>query len=352
MNNSHVEANDMPDPTASWLTPFENTFLRLSKNAVIRQVIGPIDAPNHKRGQPLVGLSWQDFVADFAANDAKAGLLALWEAAAEGKVAPEHCPATVPFKAGVTAQLRTLRHEPEIGYAVRLASSLQCSLDTVIGAHTLNASNNLLQLSQSISRGVYGPLTDAQVKSVRSIVTLAETLDQFFNDLRVEITAPSTQAPMPYALDEILTFEIQEFSTVRRISTHKLGLTADLPGEKRVYCYSDVRAVFKRILKTLLENLSARTQISVSTAATDNKDIVRATISYHTTKPELLTTETLHPIPLIAAERFQTTSSLQQLLTRAQSYLSPVNGQVWAEPVTDDSDYTMCINIELPRWRD
>lgn len=340
-------------PTEYWIQPFGEVFIGLDGAARIRRVLGVLDMPDEAPVAQLQGLEWASFVERFAAADARPGLMHLWAAVVEQRVAPPHYPPAVPFQPCIAAQLRPVENDPVIRYALHLTSAIQCNLDTVIGTHTLKASQHLIQLSRSTFRGVYGPLTDPQVKAVGSIVTLSETLNELLNDLRTEIAAPAKMAPLAHPINELLKFSAHEFATVRRITTHELNVHSEFPTPAHVYCYLNLRDVVRGILETLLSGLTARTTIRITTPPEQlPADTVPVTIAYHTKESSLHAGETIKPLDLFSPERFQSITTLQRMITTLQAHLRPVAGCVWAEPVTGDSGHTTRICLVLPRWRD
>ncbi len=352
MGANQTPPNEDTPNTARWIQPFGDVFIGLDEAAVIRHVIGVMDKPADSPAPQVRGLSWTSLIEQFAAAEARPGLLHLWAAVAEQRVAPSHYPPAVPFQPGTVAQLRPVENDPVIRYALHLAPAVQCNLDTLIGTHTLKASQHLIQLSRSAFRGVYGPLTDPQVKAFSSIVTLSETMSELLNDLRTEITAPTTMAPLAHPVSELLNFSTHEFTTVRRISTHELGVRSEFPTPARVYCYAGLRHVVHNVIETLLSGLTARAVVTITTPPELPDDTVPVTLTYHTKETALHTDKILKPLDLFAAERFQPLNTLQRLITTLQSHIRPIAGYVWAEPMTSDSAYTTRICLVLPRWQD
>lgn len=340
-----------PAETDRWIAPFGDRFIGLDENATIRRAIGAFTIPPATGIEHLHGLPWRDFVTHFAAPDAQAGLRHLWHAIAEARVAPDFWPAVVPFAAEAVARLRRVSGDPDITYAVHIQPALQCSLDTLIGTQTPDATQRLIQLAQNLARGMHGPLTDSQVETVNTITTLSEAIDRLLDDLRTAITMPATQAPLPHAVNTLLAFAEHDFAAIRRISVQRLGLRVDLPDDVRVYCYPAMRDVVRGILERLLEGIEAQSTITL-TSQQETSDTVRIAIAYNARTPALYSTSPVHPLDLGDAARFQPSTVLQRLVTTAQAHVSPVNGQVWAKPTRDDDAHNMQIGIILPRWKD
>lgn len=347
----HTQSHDEnPPQTGRWIAPFGDVFIGLNNAAVIRRVIGAVEIPSTLEALQIHGLTWSEFVKHFAAADAQVGLQHLWLAVAEQHVVPAHWPAVVPFKPGVVVRLRAVDGDPIINYACHLAPAEEHNLDVLIGAQTLNVTQHLIQLSQNVFRGVHGPLTDSQVKAVRGIVTIAETVNHLLHDLRTEVIAPANTAPLPYPLKELFTFSTRNFPTIRRITTHELSLTSTLTDEVKVYGYRTVRDITRRMLETLLGGIVPRSAITI-TNTIQTEGTVQVTITYQAQEPALRAAQRIVPVPLFAVERFQAASPLQGLITTMQSFVAPTNGQVWAEPVPDKPN-TMQVCICLPHWRE
>lgn len=337
-------------PIGSWLSTFGDIFIGLDDAAVIRRVVGSIDFPTDLDMLQAQGMAWHDFVEHLASEDAKPGLRHLWLAIAKQHVAPAYWPTVVPFKPGIVARFRAVDSDPNICYVCHLAPAAPPNLDALIGSQTLGITQHLVQLCQNVFRGVHGPLTDSQVNALRGILTIAETLNHLLHDLRTAIIAPTRTAPLPYPLAELFTFTISDFTGIRRVATHELGLTATLTPDIMVYGYRPIRDIMRQLLETLLGNILTRSAI-VITNTVDKPDAVQVTVTYQTQEPALRTTQRINPIPLLDAERFQITSTLHYLITTMQSYVAPVNGQVWAAPVPGRDD-TMHVCVSLPRWQD
>ncbi len=340
-----------PAETGHWIAPFGERFIGLDETATIRRVIGSFNISPPSDTDRLPGLSWREFVTHFAAADAQEGLLSLWAAVAEGRVAPDFWPAAVPFAPGTIARLRRVTNHPIIHYAAHIQPALQCDLDTLIGAQTPDATQRLIQLSQSVSRGAHGPLTDSQVKAINMIVTLSEALDQLLSDLRTALVTPAVQAPLPHAVNTLFAFGKQEFTTIQRIGTQQLNLVSDLPDGVRVYCHYTVRDVVREILQQLFEGIEAQSAIRI-TCHSDSADTVQIAIMYSARTPSLSSMEPVRPLDLGTPERFRASNAVQRLVTAAQAHVRPVNGQVQATPVTGDDAHNMQVAITLPRWKE
>ncbi|MCD4686754.1 MAG: hypothetical protein K8S97_12535 [Anaerolineae bacterium] len=339
-----------PSQAGSWIAPFGDVFIGLDDTAVIRRVVGNIDTPAGPDKLQVQGLTWLEFVEHFATEDTKSGLRHLWLAIAEQRVAPIYHPSVVPFKPGVVARLRAVDGDPIVSYACHLTPAETRSLDALIGPQTPGVTQHLIHLIQNVFRGVHGPLTDSQVNAMRGILTIAETVNHLLHDLRTEVIAPTHIAPLPHSLAELFTFSTRDFADIRRIVTHELRLTSTLADDITIYSYPTVRDIMRRILETLLGGIIARTAITITSASHD-ADNVQVTITYQTQEPALRAEQHIDPIPLLAADRFQVASTLQCLITTMQSYVTPVNGLVWAAPVPDKVD-TIQVCIILPRWQD
>jgi peptidoglycan hydrolase-like protein with peptidoglycan-binding domain len=342
--------DENPPQTGGWIKPFGEVFIGLNDAAVIRRVIGAVDIPPDLDALQIQGLTWLEFVKHFAAEDTQTGLHHLWMAVAEQHVAPAYWPTVVPFKPGVVARLRAVIGDPIINYVCHLSPAEEHDLGVLIGPQTLDVTQQLIQLSQNVFKGVHGPLTDSQVKAMRGIVTIAETVNHLLHDVRTEVIAPATTAPLPYPLRELFTFSTRDFPTLRRITTHELRLISTLPEHIKVYSYRTIRDITRRMLETLLGGINARTAITI-TATVHENDTVQVIFTYQSSEPALRAEQRITPITLFAAERFQAATTLLRLITTMQSHIAPIHSQVWAAPVADTSD-TMQVCISLPYWRD
>jgi hypothetical protein len=335
--------------SGSWIKALGDVFLGLNSSAVIRRVIGHVDIVPGLAIKHIVGLTWQEFVEQYADETARKGLRYAWLAMAEARVASAHWPSYLPFKPGMVARLRPVQDDPIVSFAIHIATRIEQEFNTVIGEHALDTVDRLTRLIRRLDSGVTGPLTDPQVKDVESILALAETAQQLLEDLCAATLVPAAVAPLPQTLDRLLTFAPNDFAS-RRMETQRLSLSYQYP-KKIVYCQPTLRERVKQTLHTLLGSISPQTTITIAQADPIDEHTVRIEIRYHSLSPELLVNERIDPKPLVTAERLQTQRVIERLVNATQAHLNPVSGQVWAEPCQSATS-TACIVLILPIWKE
>ncbi len=337
-------------PQERWIQSFGSVYLGLDEAGTVRRVLGTLSQFTAATA-PLDGLRWADVVTRFAHDDARSGLLHLWRAVAERRVAPHYWPIYVPFRPGVIARLREVVGDPSVRYAVHLSPTVHCELETLIGSHMLEAMQRLVEVSQNTYRGVYGPLTDQQVEAVGEVLRIGEAVGRLLDDLHRAMTAPATVAPLPYPTPTLFAFTERDFPALRRIQTHRLYIWPELSAEERVYCHASVREAVQHILSALLPIIEPQSGITITSVTTDDPATAQVNILYRTQAPALLSDARVEPLTLKAAARFQPMPHLQQLITTAAAHVAPVHGRVWAEPARSETA-TMRISFVLPRWQE
>lgn len=332
----------------TWIRPFGDVFLGVERDGRIQHVVGDATMMLAVPAEQVVGMSWADFVERHADSIAREGLLAAWQAMMEGYVAAEHWAVFLPFKTGVVCRLRLLDDTARGPLAVHLSVGEECNLDAMVSTQMLDAVDRLVRLSQQVFRGQVGPLTDAQVKEVGTILSHADYMQQMLTDMRAEMWMPSTLPPLPQALADLLTFAERDFRE-RRVTTHRLGIDYAWSAVE-VYCHADLRGVVKQILQTLFLAVTAETQVTLTDSGERFDDTVRVTIRYHSDELELRVNRYVEPLALSDPGRLRALTPLQRLVTSAHACLKPVAGRAWAEPDEGD-DATAAIVLVLPRWR-
>lgn len=340
--------NEVPQPGA-WIRSFGEVFIGLSREAQICGVLGAAAISPELQIREIEGLTWPVFVERYAHPAAQAGLHCLWQAVAQGAVAPEYWPPMVPFSPGVVARLRPVTEDPGVCFAVHLASAQQARIDPVLSGTLHDALSRLAMLSQSISRGVHGPLTDSQVRAIGAVQTLAENVSQLLNQLRAEFTAPAASAPLPHAVHTLLNFSTADFSSIRRVKTHQLRIAVDLPDDLQSYCHASLRDGIRHVLGVLLGAISERSAIRVWAEDLPRERAIRLTIAYQTKERGLCSSVRVEPVSWRAAHLARSSSTLQQLVNALQAHLLPGAGRVWAEPAHDRPEEMQLCAI-LPRW--
>lgn len=336
-----------PPETGTWIKPLGDVFLGLNDSAVIRRVIGVIDILPSINARQIQGLTWQEFVTQYAAESAQEGLNYAWMAMARGHVDARYWPPYLPFKPGIMARLRPVENDPIISFAVHLATDAQYDyLDAIIGKLLNDAMNRLVRMSHQVFRGVPGPLTDQQVKEIGTIVTAAERAQQILEDLRAAVFVPAVSAPLPRSLKEYLAFDEGNFMD-RRAETQRITIHHNLSGEK-AYCPPDTREMIERIISTLLGAVTPESVITLSDRLNDTAAAIEIVIRYHTAEIDLTVSDRIDPLALSSPDRFGPTRTIERLVTAAQARLTPVNGRAWAETC---QDATGCIILSLPHWR-
>jgi hypothetical protein len=332
----------------AWLHPFIDVFLGLDNAGVIRRIIGPCESLLGFPAAAIQGTTWEDFIRRYAAVSSQTGLRYAWLAVTQHCVAPDHWPASLPFKPGIMARLRPVNQDPAVSFALHLAPSPDHNLDVLLGENTLETVQRLTALSQHVFRGADGPLTDPQVKDIGSILDSAEFIQQLLEDMHAEIVRPLVSAPQPHSISELFTFSESEFSD-RRAQTHLLSIHADLP-DVLVYCQEDLRDLVQRILHQLIANITVESAITLTTRPGDNDQTLWFEIHFHSLESELRVERPIHPLEFLDPTQFDRTHMIERLVTTAQAYLRPVKGQVWAEPVAEP-DATARIVLVLPCWK-
>ncbi len=328
----------------TWLKPVGEVFLGLNTSAVIRRVVGVIEIVPGLAALQLQGLTWQQFVKHYADETAQAGLNAAWIALAERRVAPAYWPPYLPFKTGVIVRLRPIEDDPIISFVAHLSTAGEYDLlNTLIGTHLLDVMDRTVRIGQHLYKGVDGPLTDLQVKSIGGIITSAEHTAQLLEDLRAAVLLPAKASPQPHTLSSLLTFSARDF-VHHRITTHQLTIRAELSTDA-VYCHGTIRDVVRHTLDILLAAIAPQTAIVISSAA--REDTIQIQIDYSTLEPTLQVAQRIEPLALTDPARLDTMSTIQRLVTAAQACLKPVNGRAWAEPHQDCAR----IVLVLPCWK-
>lgn len=332
----------------TWIKPFNEVFLGLDQGGVIRRVFGMAEAVLGISPDQISGSTWTEFIEKYASDPARLGLKHAWLAVAEQRVMAEHCPAYFPFKHGVSIRLRRVQDEPGLSLVAHLSTDTGCGLDSLIGQSVLDAMDHVVRLNQHMFRGVDGPLTDKQVKEVGSAISGAANVKQLLEDLRSEVFSPFVVAPLPYTLSELLAFSGHDFSS-RRVATHQLTIRCNWSAE-RVYCYSMLRDVVRRLLEALISGVAPQSTITLSDRLDEQEQVVRAEIRYFSQEPSLVVERRMEPLALSDPARFGPVRPIQSLVTTIQSCLRPVGGKVWVEPCPEENAMA-CIRITLPRWR-
>jgi hypothetical protein len=311
---------------------------------VIRRVVGAVDLIPSLGVLQLQGLTWPQFVEHYADDSAREGLNAAWLAMAEKCVAPAYWPPHLPFKPGVIARLRPLENDPIISFVVHLSTAGDYDLlNNLIGTYLLNGIERTVRVSQNMFRGMDGPLTDRQVKSLRGVISHAEHTRALLEDLRAAVLLPAATAPLPHPLQHLLAFSLRDFN-LRRITTQRLALHSTLSAET-VYCYAEIRDVMQRMIGALLAGIAAESAITVTD--TVQPDTVRIDIAYRSQETSLQTTQRIEPLDLSDLSHWESMGVVQRWVTAAQARLKPVNGRAWAEPHPDAAHLVLV----LPRWK-
>ena len=332
-----------------WTHPFGSAFLGLDRAGVVRRGSGTVPiTPDHLLiAAQLTGQTWQDIIAQQAANSARDGLRDLWQATAGGYVAPDYWPDSVPFSPGLIAQLRAVNDDP-VAFTIHLASETGCKLDTAIGSHPLEALQRAIRLSRHVQRGTDGPLTDLQVKDIDSIVHNLERTWQFLDDLQTEVLTPTVTAPVPQPVAQLLAFSESSFAN-HRIITHRLSIQDNLSAET-VYCHPAIRDNVKHIINTLLGIIAAESAITLSDHVNDQDRVVEVGIHFRSSEPNFDITGRIEPLALSDPARFEAMPPVLHLVTSAQSRLAPVRGRAWADTCSDALN-AACIHLRIPRWQ-
>lgn len=351
MNTRPSAPDENPPQTGSWIAPFGDAFIGLNREGIIRRVIGAIAIPPAFPFLQVQGLTWQEFIQHFADPAAHAGLEALWQAVAGGAVAEAYWPPMVPFKTGTVVRLRPVAEDSIVAYAAHLALAAQAHLDTLITSTLQDAAYRLVGLSQSISRGVHGPLTDSQVCAIGTILTLSQNVSQVLDSVRTEFTAPTTSAPLPHDLAALLAFTLNDFDSIPRIRTHQLRLESALPSGTQVYCYAALRDVVRHALTVLLGAINAETAIVLRLQVLDPERAVQLQLEYQTQEPALSSSERLQAVNWRQTQPVNPSTALQQLVNALQSYVYPLGGRAWAEPLAQAEPSAMQLCVVLPRWK-
>ena len=337
-----------PSDSGLWLRPLGDVFLGLNPSGVIRRASGALDmAPTLPVAQ-IQGLSWQEFVAHYADDSARRGLIYAWQAMAEQRVAPAHWPPYFPFMPGIIVRLRSLEGDPIMSFVAHLSTATDYNLlDDIIETHALDTLSRVVRVTQQLFRGVTGPLTDLQVKDVGHILNNADCARQLLADLRAEVLLPATVAPLPHPLADLFAFSEQDFSN-RRVITHRLAIRRELPSDA-VYCHAALREIVRRILDTLLSGIETQSAILISASADEAGGTVQVRFDYRSHEPALRLNQRVEPMTLTDPARFENASIIRRLVTAAQACLKPVKGRAWAEP-SQTPDTTGRIALILPCW--
>lgn len=330
----------------TWIKSLGDVFLGLNTSAIIRRVIGVIEILPDLQIKQIQGLSWQEFIRQYADESAQEGLRHAWLAMSERRVAPAYWPSYLPFKSDIIARLRPVDDDPIVAFAVHLSRYSQYDLNTTISNQLLETADRLTRLIRRLYSGVNGPLTDLQIKDVSRILNHAECAHQLLEDLRASMLAPATVAPHPLPLERLLTFSESDFAS-RRFQTHRLSLNYRCT-PLTVYCQPTIREMVKRLLHTLIAGITAQSAITVATAANTDEHVAQIEITYHSPVPDLVVKEAIDPTPLNAPERLQPKRTIEQLVNTAHAHLTPVNGRARAEPRPGDA---ACIVLILPIWK-
>jgi hypothetical protein len=331
----------------TWIKPFGEIFLGLDDSGIIRRAVGVLGVPELSAAQ-VEGLSWQDFIAQHAAESALDGLKTIWLAMTERRVAAEHWPPYLPFCSGVKVRLCQVENDPVVSFAAHLSPSRECDLEALIGQHMLEATDRLVRISQRVFRGINGPLTDLQVREVGGILNYAEYLQQTLEDVRAEFLVPATTPPQPHPLNELLSFRERDFPGQRRFVTHQLILDCQW-SPAVVYCLVTIRDVVRRVIYALIAGVTSESIIALSDSGESDAPTVQVEIRYHSQEPALRVTEPIEPVALSDPGRFQPTRAIERLVTTAHACLKPVKGRAWAEPCQDVGASARMVLV-LPRW--
>ena len=331
----------------SWLKPLGDTFLGLDSNAAIRHVIGVIEIAPDVTITHLQGLKWLEFVEKYAEASAQEGLRYGWQAIAEQQLAPIYWPLYFPFKPGVIARIRPVTDDPDVAYVVHLSTDARYAhLNTLLGQNLATALARTVKLGNHVYRGVPGPLTDLQVQTLSEIVRHAGLTEQLFEDLRAQILLPATQAPIPQPLRELLHFCHQDFAS-RRAKTHQIRIECSF-SDAAVYCSPGLREVVKRILISLIDSVVENSTITMTDELTAEDQAVRLMIRYRTQEPNMRVTQTIDPLALDDARRFEKPRLIERLVSATHARLLPVSGAAWAEPLKAGG---VQIVMVIPRWK-
>jgi hypothetical protein len=338
-----------PPETGSWIKPLGDVFLGLNTSAVIRRVIGVIEILPTLNAKQIQGLTWQEFVTQYADEPAQKGLEMAWLAMAKDHIDQRYWPAYLPFKSGIMARLRPVEDDPIVSFVVHLSTDARYdNLEAIVSTLLGDAMSRLVRTGQQVFGGINGPLTDRQVKDMGAIVGLAEQARQLLDDLRVAIFAPAISAPLPHPVREIFGFKRADFRH-RRVETHRLTIQCQLSNAV-VYCQPDLRNAVQRALNALMDHVLPESAINITDTANTDMRAVELAIQYCTGEPELQVTERVEALPLRDPARFRQMSLIQRLVTGLQSHISPVNGLVWADTCPEEN-VTGQIVVRLPHWR-
>lgn len=344
----NVSSQANSDDLGVWIKPFDVCFLGLHSDGTVRHVLGPVDTILTQPPAQILGLSWSTLVERYADEPVRRGLNYAWQAIAGQGVAPAYWPPYLPFRSGVSACLRPVQDDPIIAFAAQLSTQVGCRLDDLFGHSMTQVMERVVRLGQHVFRGIDGPLTDKQVKEVGSVVGYTENLKQLLEDMRSELFAPLTVAPIPLSLSNLLTFSERDFSN-RRVVTHQLSIHCQW-SSVTVYCYPAVRDTVRRLLESLVVGIALQSAIKLSDHVENQDQTVRVEIRYRSQEPALQVDHRIEPLALFDPARFGPVKPIQGLVTAAQSCLKPVNGQVWAEPCQAE-DANASIVLLLPRWQ-
>lgn len=330
-----------PPEAGAWLKPFDDVFLGLDASAVIQQVVGMIDPGP---GSAVQGLTWPQFVQQYAHESFREGLKIAWIAMAEKRVAPPHWSHVLPFKAGMIVRLRPIEGDPGLSFAAHLSTAGAYNLlNTLFGIHLFDAMDRTVHIGQHLYRGVDGPLTDLQVKTIGEMINCAGYTRQLLKDLRAAVLLPAVATPLPYSLRSLLAFSSQDFSN-RRITTQQLAIHSDLAAEA-VYCHDSIRDVIRHVLEMLFTAITPQTTITVSSTVEEDNVLVK--VEYISQEPAFLVDRRFELLELSDPARPESMTTIQRLVMGAQACLKPVGGRAWAEPDRG----IMRLALVLPRWK-
>jgi hypothetical protein len=337
--------------SCDWLSVFDDIFLGIDDEAIIRQVIGRIDRLGEHSPDAIKGQSWYDFVLRHADETAHWGLRSAWLAIAERQVAPTFWPVILPFRSGMTARLSPIEtdSDSDISFAVQLcANNVYQRLAVLSSAPAVDLLARQVQISTQVFRGITGPLTDSQIKDIRRIVINTKNLKQLVDDIQAEIINPAVMAPVPQRLRDTLQLCEEDFQN-RRIATHQLRIRCSLSTEI-VYCLPVLLTVIHRIATQLFASITSESTIVLSDTVDSENQAIRLSIAYHTQNPALKADRRIDPVDLADPRRLADPHLVERLVTTARACLAPVNGHAWAEPWAVSGANSRFVLV-LPLWQ-
>ncbi|MBN1681497.1 MAG: hypothetical protein JW966_14550 [Anaerolineae bacterium] len=338
-----------PFEADKWITPFDHVLVVLDSTGLIRHVWGASDAVLAVSAAQLEGMTWHDFVEEYAAETTHRGLHYAWLALTRQHVSPDHWPAYLPFAPSIGACLKLVRDSPEDTVAVHLAPSNLPRLERLLGQQLLDVLLRLERLSQHVFRGTDGPLTDLQVRTIGGLSHGADWAQQLLENVRAELLLPAVEAPLPQSIGEMFGFSERDFAA-HRLTTHRLHIVTELPA-MTVYCQPSLRGVVRRIVQHLITQVEAQSTILLAFGDSDNPAVVRVEVHFCSEDADLQITTRVQPLATSDMKYEQPLPAVQSFVTVLQAYLRSVNGRAWAES-SSKPGMTGRIVLDLPRWID